>query len=185
MTDARRATVLVIAALAGATVAVWLTLATRPALSADDPQSFWRESTAVPAKAAGRARVMKRKHRHTHRTAAKRRPSGAAVGGAAGVLDRPPAAQSKFDRILPRGAVVLREAKASEREPEPSPFAERAFLNAPFETLRLLEPREQRPAPRKPRDNKTSKQLGVVAIVAAALIATLIAHRTIPTRGIA
>lgn len=188
MTAAVRATILVITVLAGGIAAVIASIATRPALGADDPQSFWREVHGAPSQARGRARLMKRRHQlpQNFRYAANRRTHQAVALGAAGGDPAPAAQPSKFDRIASRGAFVVRTARV-EPEAAPDSFKVRSELPLGYDrtltrpwTPPLYGPPPPRPPERRP--NNTKRMLCVASAIAVALGAAMASMLAVPRK---
>lgn len=181
MTPAIRATVLVIALLAGATLTAALSIAMHEPAYGGEAQDFWREpaAPAVRERHAGRARMMKRRHRHIVEieTARAARPSSSdrvrVVGG-----------RSAFSQ-----AIVLRQLDA-DVDGDADSFDRRATVTLP---PRLFVPPLTEPAlPQLPLDdrpernpNNNARRLVCIAVVAVAAIAgAALSARHVSRRGI-
>lgn len=170
MTAAVRGTLLVIALLAGATVAVIASIATRTPAHGEEAQEFWRaeQTRSIPTR-DGRPRARR----------------SAAPGSRAAAPVR-----HALLRVLPfAGARVIRQALQTPAEETPAAFTDRAALPVPADVFELPRFRpllpEPRPEPQPQRNKPRTRMLCIAAVLAAVAGAALISHLTTPQRGIA
>lgn len=177
MTPAVRATVLVIAALAGATAAVWAGLASH-ALGGE-AQDFWRQNMRPVAHRPSpeRRRIRERRERWHEQ----RRIRGLArVVTTVRVVGEPGAFS---------GAIALRDlddtfdsfARRTLVREEATPLPPR------FHAPPLLEPREAPLAPERPerKPNNSGRRLVLIGVAVVAAIAGFVASIRVSQRGIA
>lgn len=196
MTAAVRGTILVIAALAGATAAAAIGILTSPAARGGEAQDFWREIQPAPKKVR-RIYVTYRLRRAVVRHVADRgwpdaRDTNRSQAGSRASVPEP---RSVLGGARPfAGAFVIRSAQ---RPPAGDDFADsfarRAVLPEPPRNIYVppdlmqrdqgpqffIEPQERR----EPSDNRR-RELCVAAFIVVAVLGSVASYLSIPNRGI-